>query len=146
MKSVGAARLVFGIILTAIGFLVGIVGLLGHYNGALIVGIIFLGVGVLLLILYGAANSRANEYNEQYLKPYEGKVLVTNCHFCHHTVQCYAEQFREHRNFPEGFVYCPVCKKPLSIKAFRVANEVRRKMPDYYEYDLDEVYYDDYDE
>lgn len=109
--------------------------------------IIFFALGGILFIV-GIINAiTTSKYNERYLQRYQGKAFITTCHFCNHEVICRAEDFREHRNYPEGYVYCPVCKKPLSINAFRVVNEGRgRGVPDHYEYDLDENYSDYYDD
>ena len=105
----------------------------------LIVGVVLIIVGIINVIT-------TNNYNKQYLQRYRGKVLISTCYFCHHEVVCYAEDFHEHRNYPEGYVYCPVCKKPLSMNAFRIVNEGRgRTLPDHYDYDLDENY-NDYDD
>ena len=45
---------------------------------------------------------------------------VTRCFSCGTEISCFLKDFREHSRYPEGFIYCPVCRKPLSRRAFTV--------------------------
>ena len=53
---------------------------------------------------------------------YTGDVYTTTCYGCGNTVRAQANEFRPHRNFPEGFKYCPACRKPLSRNSFVLEN------------------------
>ena len=138
MRRTHNATWIIGIILLVVGILQIILALPKRNIGALILGFLVLAVGVALTVAGIVVNAGVKKENRRFLQTYEGKVFIGTCHHCDHEVECYAEDFQEHRNFPEGFVYCPVCKKPLSINAFSVFDE-----GDYYD-DVD--YYDDADE
>ena len=40
------------------------------------------------------------------------------CIYCHNTVYSELTEFASHRNYPEGYIYYPYCKKPLSKNLF----------------------------
>ncbi len=53
---------------------------------------------------------------------YTGDVYTTTCYGCGNTVRAQENEFRPHRNFPEGFKYCPSCRKPISRNSFVLQN------------------------
>ena len=125
MKRAKKAPLILGIIISAIGF-IGIIILLsvrssnvGDYLGPIII----LVIGILLILLYVYRRNNIETSNRLFLRRYAGKVLVTTCFYCGHQISAHAEDFSAHRRYPEGFIYCPVCHKPLSINAFNTCDE-----------------------
>ena len=111
---------IFGTIILIIGAIQLIVAIHKH-NGItflMILGILGLCLGLALIVSGLVTSISATRYNKRYLQEHRDKIFIATCHHCHNEVECSAEDFEEHRNFPEGFVYCPICKKPLSANAF----------------------------
>ena len=77
-------------------------------------GLFILSGGVLMLV-FGIINAvKTKKYN----KSIENDLYVARCFVCGTEVRCNPADFTAHRNYPEGFRYCPVCRKPLSRNAF----------------------------
>ena len=74
-------------------------------------GATMLTFGIILLV-------KTTKYNNQLRAEYQNMILTTNCLHCGRQVDTNLESFVTHRNFPEGFIYCPICKKPISRNAF----------------------------
>ena len=139
MRKVSSAGIIVGIILMVLGCASVLFGLFGNKNFmeseqtffifillAIVGGSLFI-AGLVLVIVFGVRKARVKAGNRQYMeaqKYYRGKTLATNCIYCGRQVTAYAEDFHSHRNYPEGFIYCPVCKKPLSINAFDIVDDI----------------------
>ncbi len=78
---------------------------------SLVISAIFVIVGIKNCIQTAKENKRIEE-------KYRGLVFRTNCIHCGYFIEADLHSFQPHRNYPEGFVYCPVCKKPVSKNAF----------------------------
>ena len=127
MKRTSKAPVIIGVILCVISILV-FLFTIGSYDkntriGGLIIALIFFIPSLILFISALITSNNAQDYNDEYSKKYENKRFVTTCFNCGHEVRVRVEQFSEHRNYPEGYVYCPICKKPLSKKLFEVVDE-----------------------
>ena len=84
-----------------------------HISGLIILGpaLIMIALGIVFTVI-------ANKNNNKICSLYHDKILSTTCIYCGHPVSTNIYRFRLHRRYPEGFIYCPVCKKPLSRYAF----------------------------
>ncbi|MDO4207582.1 MAG: hypothetical protein Q4D15_08330 [Lachnospiraceae bacterium] len=125
MKRTKKASLILGIIISAIG-LIGVIMVASARSSGFeyyILPIIVLVIGIILILLYVYKRSTVNTSNKYFLRKYFGKELVTTCFYCGHQISAHAEDFSVHRRYPEGFIYCPVCHKPLSINAFNTIDE-----------------------
>lgn len=80
-----------------------------------------LSVGIPLFIIGLISTIKACKYNKE--KMIEGETLQTTCFHCNNVVIVDRVQFASHRRFPEGFIYCPYCSKPLSYNVFTVCND-----------------------
>ncbi len=79
-------------------------------------------IGALLMIIFGIVNVvSATKYNNLMLRQNLHYNCV--CPSCAKNIDCDIKSFRRHGNFPEGFVYCPVCKHPISRNLFNVTRE-----------------------
>ena len=67
--------------------------------------------GIILAIKVKVDNKRLIEENA-------GFSYVTTCPFCGRPVGCKIQDFRFHKRYPEGFVFCSICKHPISRSAF----------------------------
>ena len=102
---------VWGGILAIIGIVFMITGGAGFY-----VGIPFV-IGGALLIIFGVRRTiKVNETNAALMA--QGAYMKGQCYKCGLDVSVERKLFQPHRNFPDGFIYCPSCKIPLSILKF----------------------------
>lgn len=62
----------------------------------------------------------AKKYNKSFLLEYRNKIFATTCFHCGYEVDGFAQDFVKHRHYPEGYMSCPVCHKPLSLNAFEI--------------------------
>ena len=86
---------------------------------------LFILAGAILMMVFGVLNIvSVTKYNNILLSDNENVEYHANCTFCGREIQCTIREFRPHGRFPEGFVYCPVCKNPVSRNAF---NAFRRQ-------------------
>ena len=77
-------------------------------------GLLFICAGVVLLV-FGIINAKkVTAYNQELNQT----IYTARCYSCGIVVQSRIGDFRPHRRYPEGFVYCPVCRKPLSRRLF----------------------------
>lgn len=75
--------------------------------------------GGCLLLGFGIGNAvRVSRANNRVRRENEGYYFITTCYHCGRQVTCRFQDFSMHSRFPEGFVYCPACRTPLSIKTF----------------------------
>ncbi len=74
-------------------------------------GGLLLGFGIRNSILVSRNNSQAEEENR-------GVIYYATCFSCGTPVEATFNMFQPHRNYPEGFVYCSVCKRPISKNMF----------------------------
>ncbi|MBR5738494.1 MAG: hypothetical protein IKY02_00720, partial [Lachnospiraceae bacterium] len=63
-----------------------------------------------------------NEELEAYKEANKRKVAA-RCFKCGYVVYNYDIYFQFHTRYPEGFVYCPYCRQPLSRNLFNYAEE-----------------------
>ena len=144
MKRTSKVPVVFGIILFVIAFLIFLFTIGSNDSstrlGGLILALLFFIPCIILFISAGVSSNRVQKENEEFSQKYEDKRFVTTCFNCGHEVTARAEQFAQHRNYPEGFIYCPICRKPLSIRAFKVVYKDQKSLPpDFYVYDFDDL-------
>ncbi len=79
-------------------------------------GILLLAGGIVYNIYVTAHNNRVLDENE------DVEYLAT-CIYCGNDVIANLRNFRFGRNYPEGYVACPFCKKPCSRNLFDVITE-----------------------
>ena len=73
----------------------------------------------LILLTIGIINaSIVSNYNKRLFWENMGHSYTTNCTSCSNPVRVKVQDFKQNRNYPEGFVYCPICKKAISKSAF----------------------------
>ncbi|MBR3039475.1 MAG: hypothetical protein IKI20_02295 [Lachnospiraceae bacterium] len=103
--------IIWGAIISGVGAIVLAAG--GGIAGAIVLGFgcCFLIPGIILAITTSVHNNNVKTDNA-------GCSYVANCIYCGHPINVKVGSFQPHRNFPEGYVYCPVCKKPISKNAF----------------------------
>ena len=72
-----------------------------------------------ILIAFGIRNIiLVTRYNNQLEEEYKGYVLTATCLNCRSPIRSNYKDFQVHGRYPEGFVYCPLCKAPISRNAF----------------------------
>jgi len=83
-----------------------------------IIGIVMI-IGGGLLLGFGIAGAvKASKHNSALIA--EGKTYIGKCVSCGNPIKATIRDFRPHGRFPEGYMVCPVCKKPVSKNAFNV--------------------------
>lgn len=108
--------IIWGAILTAIGFIMFVSGAADGIGALIIIGLMILAGGILMLA-FGIVNAvKVTKYNNDLIN--DGKSYTTNCVKCGRVISAQTKDFRPHGRFPEGFIYCPVCKAPISKNAF----------------------------
>ena len=119
--------IMIGIVLVMSGSIL----LIGIYRGAIIGD--FYGLicgwgatvgGVALIIAGFIGIYKTKKRKEEFEKQYSGKIYSTQCLFCKRTVKSDRFAFRMGRYYPEGYIRCPYCKKPLSFNLF---DEVKKE-------------------
>ena len=94
-----------------------------YTNVSLIYSAIFTFInGQALILIFIGVSISTLKYNKEVDK-YNSTIdtntpLVARCWTCQNSVIARIEDFRTHKRFPEGFVYCPYCKTPISANAF----------------------------
>ncbi len=126
-KKIG--MIVWGSILFVIGtvFMLGcIINATSRYGYRGNDNIVFLSLGILfyvgaaLLLAFGIRNVvLVSKNNRRVEEENRGILYQTNCFTCGAPVQVDIYAFQPHGRFPEGFVYCPYCKRPLSKNVFQ---------------------------
>lgn len=81
-------------------------------------GLISLALAVFLFVMGGVKASRVNKHNARMRDL--GEIDECECPYCRITNRVKRIEFMSHRRYPEGFVYCKSCKKPISYNAFKV--------------------------
>ena len=108
--------IIWGAILTAAGFIMFVSGAADEIGGLIITGLLILAGGIIMLV-FGILNAvKVTRYNNELIN--DGKSYTTNCVKCGRVISAQTKDFRPHGRFPEGFIYCPVCKAPISKNAF----------------------------
>ncbi len=80
-------------------------------------GLIFL-AGAILMLTFGIINIvSVTKHNKTLLA--QNIDYRCQCPSCGKDIQARIQDFRPHGRYPEGFIYCPICKKPISKNAFR---------------------------
>lgn len=72
--------------------------------------------GVLFLVFGIKASVRASRNNDAVMA--DTRTFYTRCFHCGREVTAHSRDFMLHGRYPEGYVPCPICKKPLSKNAF----------------------------
>lgn len=88
---------------------------------ALVPGLIMILVAALLFIIGGIKAGKVRKYNRKLIA--ENEIDEADCPYCHVTNRIRRIDFIPHRKFPEGFIYCKACKKPLSYNTFSVVSK-----------------------
>ena len=89
-------------------------------TGIVIISGALVALAVFLFIIAGRP-SKPRDVAESYNNPLDvdNRVMIAHCPKCSRQIQAKnPAQFSTHKNFPEGFMYCPYCRKPVSIRAF----------------------------
>ena len=85
--------------------------------GGFVIGL-FLLAGAILMIVFGIVNVvSVTKHNNILIR--ENLDYRCQCPNCARDIQARIQDFRPHGRFPEGFIYCPICKKPISRNAFK---------------------------
>ena len=88
--------------------------ILGFVLLLLIPGNVMLVLGIINCVKVSAYNnSIAGKVIDRNLGTYYGR-----CYGCGTKISAKYRDFRKHKNYPEGFVYGPICRRPCSIKLF----------------------------
>lgn len=74
-------------------------------------GFILLLIGIIKLV-------KVIKHNREVVAKHE--IDFAQCPYCQYQFKAARTDFRAHRSFPEGYVSCPSCKKPLSYKLFKI--------------------------
>lgn len=90
--------------------------LLFLFGAVVFAGFLILAGGIIYNIYVTAHNNRVFDENE------DVEYLAT-CIYCGNDVIANLRNFRFGRNYPEGYVACPFCKKPCSRNLFDVITE-----------------------
>ena len=107
-----------GLIIWGAILLVGAIGMFGTDEAFGFILGIFLLAGAILMITFGIINAvSVTKYNKTLLA--QNIDYRCQCPSCGKDIQARIQDFRPHGRFPEGFIYCPICKKPISKNAFR---------------------------
>lgn len=114
-KRVG--MIVWGVIFLLFAILV-MISYQDEYMSNLILGGVIMAGGLGLLVPGIILSIRVSVTNNRILNENKGFTYVTNCPFCGRSVGCKIQDFQKHKRYPEGFLYCPVCKHPISFNAF----------------------------
>ena len=81
---------------------------------------LFLLLGGGILLGFGIRNFvLVSKYNNALENENAGITYCMNCFYCNYPVSVTYRDFQPHRRYPEGFIYCPFCKRPLSKNAFQ---------------------------
>ena len=82
-----------------------------------IVGLFVL-TGAILMLVFGILNViSVTKHNNTLVA--ENLDYRAQCPNCARDINARVQDFRPHGRFPEGFIYCPICKKPVSKNAFQ---------------------------
>ena len=84
----------------------------------LILGGIVMAGGFGLLVPGIILAAKVSVANNRILNENEGFTYVANCLYCGRPVSCKFQDFQNHKRYPEGFLYCPICKHPISRNVF----------------------------
>lgn len=86
----------------------------------LIFALMLLAGGTIMLV-FGIRNAiLTSKENKRLLEENLNLVYRTTCFACNSIIEAKFTDFMRHSRYPEGFVYCPICRRPLSIRAFRI--------------------------
>ena len=85
-----------------------------------IVTAVMLAIGGTLMLVFGIVNAvKVSRYNNRILSETKDLIYIATCFNCGYQISAKYMDFTPHSRYPEGFVYCPVCKKPCSRNVFR---------------------------
>lgn len=125
LKHARVGLIVWGAILL-VGSLISIIAVSSELNGysndaaIFMILLILIMLGGAIMIVFGIINVvKTSNYNREILN--QNIVYYGFCPHCGTRLDCTIRDFRQHGRFPEGFVYCKVCKKPVSKNAFNQA-------------------------
>ena len=91
---------------------------MGEAGGAVIIVLVFLLLGAAAMIVLGIVNAvKTSQYNRQLLSQ---NILYDGfCPYCGTRINATIKDFRPHGRYPEGYINCMVCKKPISRNVFQ---------------------------
>ncbi|MBQ7173400.1 MAG: hypothetical protein IJR88_04715 [Clostridia bacterium] len=123
LKSKKIGLIIWGAILIVISFMVFFYASYSNDDTvapiANIIGLCMLPGGI-LMIVGGIINAvKVTQYNRRVIEEENRYYYSGVCPFCQYAITCELSAFSPHRRFPEGFIYCPVCKKPVSKRVFQ---------------------------
>ena len=78
---------------------------------------LFILAGAILMLVFGVINIVSVTKNNNILIR-ENLDYRGQCPNCARDIHARIQDFRPHGRYPEGFIYCPICKKPISRNAF----------------------------
>ena len=91
----------------------------GGYLAMALIGVAVFAGGVIMLV-FGIRNAvKTTRYNNTVMS--HNEVYFANCVFCGRPITCALKDFIPHRNYPEGYITCPFCRRPLSRNVFSVS-------------------------
>lgn len=76
-------------------------------------------IGGVIMLAFGIRNAVLVTKNNSQVKANDD-LYVTQCFRCGREIRAELKHFRPHGRYPEGFIYCPVCRTPISKRAFSV--------------------------
>lgn len=86
-------------------------------------------VGLILLII-GISKNKKIEKENQAIRA-KGEITQGQCPYCGYVMHVRRVDFMPHSRYPEGFVYCASCKKPMSFKLFIIIKSESGEPEDY---------------
>lgn len=106
--------IIWGIILSVLGTIVSRL----HRSASIFFCIIFFSMATIFIIIGVITNIKIYNHNKIVKEDDKKWQYQTECIYCHQTITCIPSDFKPHYRYPEGFVYCPYCKKPVSKRVF----------------------------
>ena len=79
--------------------------------------IFILVAGIALLVIGIVLTAKSLSHNSKIREAYQDTEWYGNCIYCHSSIHCEIQNFYPHSKYPEGYMHCPICKKPVSRNA-----------------------------
>ena len=80
---------------------------------------IMLAAGGMIMLIFGILNAvRVTRFNNKILAETNRLTYYATCFRCGYRISAKYTDFVPHSRYPNGFVYCPVCRTPCSINIF----------------------------
>ena len=85
---------------------------------------IMLAAGGMIMLIFGILNAvRVTRFNNKILAETNRLTYYATCFGCGYRISARYNDFTPHSRYPDGFVYCPVCRKPLSFHLFQAVSD-----------------------